>query len=294
MTSAATSREYEVEYVVAGNVAEITLNRPDRRNAFTLPLLKELHDALLQADADPEVRAVIVTGAGRTFSVGADLYDARTLRTAIDDDAEGHTEHGYREPAGRISELIHGLRIPVVGAVNGHAVGGAATILAAMHVRIAVESARFGFVFTRRGVSPEGGSSWFLPRLVGLGRATDWLISGRVFPAAEGLASGYLTQVVPDGQALAVARTYAAQFVTDTSPASVAQTLRLLNDGWQHSHPAPAALAESGVYSGLVDTADAVEGVTSFLERREPVFSSTGREAVARPFSRAAGDPAGR
>lgn len=267
----------QICYEVRNRVAEITLNRPDRKNAFTVTLLDELFDALVAAEADTAVRAVIVTGAGTAFSVGADLHGPDTLTQALHEDLRGHTAEGYREPAGRISEFIHRMSIPVIGAINGHAVGGGATILAAMHVRIAVESAKFGFVFTRRGVCPEGASSWFLPRLVGLTRATDWLISGRVFDAQEALAAGFLTRMVPDGSALDEARRYSSQFASITSPASVAHTLSLLSKSWVNRAPADAARTESAIYARLVDTSDAREGVLSFLEHREPTFTSTGR-----------------
>lgn len=186
-TTVAPAREFS-RYEIRGHIAEITLDRPTRKNAFTVPLLVELFDAPADADTDPRVRAVIVTGAGSAFSVGADLHGPDTLARVIDEDVRGRTNTGCREPAGRITELIHRMRIPAIGAVNGHAVGGGATILAAMHIRIAVESARFGFVFTRRGVCPEGASSWFLSRLVGLGRATDWLIV-ETADAKEGVVS---------------------------------------------------------------------------------------------------------
>ncbi|MTD14189.1 enoyl-CoA hydratase [Nakamurella sp. YIM 132087] len=268
----------DVTLTVEDGVALLTFARPERRNAFTLPMLAEVQDALAAADADPAVRAVVITGAGERFSLGAELRGPDTLRLAVDDDLAGHTPRGYREPAGRISEQIAGMHVPVIGAVNGDAVGGGATILAAMDVRIMSDRARIGFVFTRRGVSPEGASTWFLPRLVGLGTATDWLISGRIIPAAEALSAGFATRLVPPEQVLETALEYARQFSTVTSPRSVALTRALLAASFHHPDPAAAAYAESAVYQGLTDTPDAKEGVLSFIEHRAPAFTSTGRE----------------
>ncbi|AFR49828.1 enoyl-CoA hydratase-related protein [Gordonia sp. KTR9] len=265
-------RYEEVGYEVADGVAVVTLDAPHRRNGMRVQMLVDVLHALDRADRDPEVRAVIVTGAGESFSVGADLDGPETLSRALVEDIDGHTPTGYREPAGRISERLFAMCKPVIAALNGHAIGGGATIAAAMDIRVASENARFGFVFTQRGVVPEGASSWFLPRLVGLGRATDWLLTGRVFDAAEAYEAGYLTKVVPADQVMSAAREYARIFVEDTSPTSVALSRRLLANAWLHTHPGPAAAEESRTYAGRVDSDDAREGVMSFLERRPAVF----------------------
>lgn len=265
-------RYVDVGYHVADGIAIITLDAPERRNGMRVAMLVDVLRALDRADRDPGVRAVIVTGAGKAFSVGAALDGPETLTRALREDVDGHTPTGYREPAGRISERVYSMQKPVIAAINGDAIGGGATIAAAMDVRIASEDARFGFVFTRRGVVPEGASTWFLPRLVGIGRATDWILSGRLFDAAEGLESGYLTRVVPATDVLDAAREYAAQFVDETSPTSVALTKRLLASAWMHAHPAGASADESRTYAGRVESADAREGIQSFLERRPAVF----------------------
>lgn len=265
-------RYEEVGYEVADGVAVVTLDAPHRRNGMRVQMLVDVLHALDRADRDPEVRAVIVTGAGESFSVGADLDGPETLSRALVEDIDGHTPTGYREPAGRISERLFAMCKPVIAALNGHAIGGGATIAAAMDIRVASENARFGFVFTQRGVVPEGASSWFLPRLVGLGRATDWLLTGRVFDASEAYEAGYLTKVVPADQVMSAAREYARIFVEDTSPTSVALSRRLLANAWLHTHPGPAAAEESRTYAGRVDSDDAREGVMSFLERRPAVF----------------------
>jgi enoyl-CoA hydratase/carnithine racemase len=152
-----------------------------------------------------------------------------------------------------------------------------------MDVRIAAETARLGFVFTRRGVIPEGASTWFLPRIVGHARAADWLLSGRVFKAGEAYEAGFVTRVLPAEEVLPAALEYARQFVTDTSPASVARTKRLLNEGWHASGPGAAAINESNTYVGIVDGPDAREGVLSFIERRPAKFVTTGIPRIDNP-----------
>lgn len=276
-------REYvDVTYTVSDGIAQITLDAPERLNGMRVKMLENVLTVLDRADRDPEVRAVIVTGAGSAFSVGAALDGPETLTKALAEDVDGHTPTGYREPAGRITERLVGMQKPVIAAINGHAIGGGATIAAGMDIRIASTAAKFGFVFTRRGVVPEGASSWILPRLVGLGRATDWLLSGRIFDAAEAYRVGFVTQVVEPDQVLPAAHAYAAQFVHETSPTSVALTRRLLASQWVHDHPAAAAADESRCYASRVESADAQEGINSFLERRPAVFPPLDPTAATR------------
>lgn len=263
----------EVDYRFDDGVAIIALNAPQRRNALRNQMLRDLWEALDIADRDPLVRAVVLTGAGKHFCVGAELTGPDTLIEALEEDRAGHTPTGYREPGGRVSERLFDMRTPVVAAVNGDAVGGGASIMAATDVRISGETSRFGFVFTRRGVVPESASSWFLPRLVGLTRATDWVLSGRVFDAAEAYDAGLLTKVVAPDAVLDEALAYARVFVTETSPTSVALARRLLGRSWGHPTPRSAAEDESRVYAGRLRSADVHEGVMSFLERRPAVFS---------------------
>lgn len=262
----------EVDYRFDDGVAVIRLNAPQRRNALRNQMLRDLWDALDIADRDPAVRAVVLTGAGDHFCVGAELTGPDTLLEALEEDTAGHTPNGYREPGGRVSERLFDMRTPVIAAVNGDAVGGGASIMAATDVRIAGERSRFGFVFTRRGVVPESASSWFLPRLVGLTRATDWVLSGRVFAAAEAYEAGLLTRVVAPDAVLDEAMAYARVFVTETSPTSVALARRLLGRSWGHPTPRSAAEDESRVYASRLRSADVHEGVMSFLERRPAVF----------------------
>ncbi|BBZ00792.1 enoyl-CoA hydratase [Mycolicibacterium chitae] len=262
----------EIDYRFDDGIAVISFNAPERRNALRNQMLYDLWDALDIADRDPAVRAVVLTGAGKHFCVGAELTGPDTLLQALEDDRAGQTPTGYREPGGRVSERLFDMRTPVVAAVNGDAVGGGASIMAAADVRIAGDKSRFGFVFTRRGVVPESASSWFLPRLVGVTRATDWVLSGRVFDAAEAYEAGLLTRVVAADAVLDEAMAYARVFVTETSPTSVALARRLLGRSWGHPTPRAAAEDESRVYASRLRTADVHEGVMSFLERRPAVF----------------------
>jgi len=253
----------------ADGVCVLTLDRPPR-NAITPALADELADALRRADADPEVRAVVLTGAGATFSAGADLSGGPdSLRALIT--ADGGDLPGYREPAGRVTEVVAGLAVPVIAAVNGDAVGGGATVTLAADVRFAADTARFGFPFTRLGVCPEGASTYHLPRLVGPGPATDWLLSGRLVEPAEALRTGLVSRLLPAGEVLAAARDWAADLVARTSPAAVTRTRRLLAAA--PATAAEAGAAESAALVELVGRPDCPEGIAAFLQRRPPRFA---------------------
>ncbi|HEY3609757.1 MAG TPA: enoyl-CoA hydratase-related protein, partial [Pseudonocardiaceae bacterium] len=206
----------EISYEVAAAVATIALNRPQRRNGYTVVMADELADALSAADLDDAVRVVILTGHGKDFCVGADLSGG-ALATADETDP-------YHEPAGRVSMRIYAMNKPVIAALRGVAVGAGSTIILPADFRLAATDTRFGFVFTRRGLVPEGASAWFLPRLVGLGRALDWMVSGRVFSADEALAAGLVTRLYEPDEVLPAARALAAELVATTSPVSVAIT----------------------------------------------------------------------
>jgi enoyl-CoA hydratase/carnithine racemase len=184
----------QIRYDVAERIATITLHRPDKLNAFTQVMRDELVDAFGRADGDDEVRAVIVTGAGRAFCAGADLSAGGSTFDYAK--KEGLTAETHRDGGGRVTLRIFEMKKPVIGAINGPAVGIGATMQLPMDVRIASSDARFGFVFTRRGIVPEACSSWFLPRLVGIGQALEWTLSGRVFGAEEALAGGLVSKVV--------------------------------------------------------------------------------------------------
>ncbi|WP_433298022.1 crotonase/enoyl-CoA hydratase family protein [Pseudonocardia sp. CA-142604] len=268
----------EILLDVADGVATITLNRPDRLNAFTTTMLRELVAAFDATDTDDEVRVVIITGAGRGFCAGADLGRGGSTFDATDEAraaerADFETVDGVpRDGGGIVSLRIAASRKPVIVAVNGPAVGVGATMILPADIRLAAESARFGFVFARRGLVPEAASSWFLPRVVGISKAMEWVATGRVFPAAEALAGGLVSQVVPDAELLATARSIAAEIAENTSAVSVALSRQMLWSMLGASTPWEAHRVDSAAIFRLGQAPDAVEGVTSFLEKRPPKF----------------------
>lgn len=259
-----------IRYEVADGVATITLNRPDRLNAFNEQMMHEMIAACDAIDADDAVRAVIVTGEGRGFCAGADLGSGGST---FDAEARGRSvDRVNRDGGGLVSLRIFALTKPIIAAINGPAVGVGITMTLPMDVRLAGESAKIGFVFARRGIVPEACSSWFLPRLVGISQATQWCYSGRVFGAAEAAAGG-LVQLVPDDQLLARANEIAGEIAVHAAPVSVALTRQMLWRGLTFDHPMQAHRADSRAIQALGRLADAKEGVTSFLEKRDPQWS---------------------
>jgi enoyl-CoA hydratase/carnithine racemase len=257
-------------YSVDEGVATITLNRPDRLNAFNHPMRDELLDLFDQIDADDNVRAVIMTGAGRGFCAGADLESGGDT---FDAGARGRDpDRVNRDGGGLVSLRIFKLTKPIIAAINGPAVGVGITMTLPMDVRLAAESAKIGFVFARRGIVPEACSSWFLPRVVGISQAAQWCYSGRVFGAAEA-AEGGLVELVPDDELLDRARAIASEIATHAAPVSVALTRQMLWRGLTFDHPMDAHRADSRAIQQLGRMADAKEGVTSFLEKRDPEWS---------------------
>lgn len=258
-------------YDVDDHIATITLNRPDRLNAFNEEMRSELMAVFDRIDADDEVRAVIVTGSGRGFCAGADLA-ARGADT-FDAAARGSDpERVNRDGGGLVSLRIFELTKPIIAAINGPAVGVGITMTLPMDVRLAAESARIGFVFARRGIVPEACSSWFLPRLVGISQAARWCYSGRVFDASEAARAG-LVELVPDDELLARARELARDIAVNASPVSVAVTRQMLWRGLTFDHPMMSHRADSRAIQGLGQMADAKEGVASFLEKRDPEWT---------------------
>ncbi|HEX4722545.1 MAG TPA: enoyl-CoA hydratase-related protein [Pseudonocardiaceae bacterium] len=254
----------EISYDVADAVATVALNRPARRNGYTVLMSDELADALGRADADDAVRAVILTGNGTDFCVGADLSGGALAAT--------DTTDPYHEPAGRVSMRIYAMNKPVIAALRGAAVGAGSTIILSADFRLAATDTRFGFVFTRRGLVPEGASAWFLPRLVGLGRALDWMVSGRVFDAVEALTAGLVTRLHEPDEVLPAARKLAAELVATTSPVSVAITRQLLFRMSPLDSPFPTRDLDSRLIAAATGNPDAIEGVVSFLQKRPPEF----------------------
>jgi enoyl-CoA hydratase/carnithine racemase len=257
----------EITYAVAERVATVTLNRPEARNGYTIRMADELAAAMDRADRDEDVRVVVLTGAGKDFCVGADLSQG-----GFDFDPAEGPDAAWQEPAGRCSKRIFTMNKPVIAALHGAAVGGGLTITLSCDYRLASEDSRFGFVFTRRGIYPEGASAWFLPRLVGMGTALDWMVSGRVFTAAEALEKGLAHKVFPTGTVLDEAKKLATEIVETTAPVSVAVTRQLLYRMASAASPFPVHELDSKLIGGLGTSPDAVEGVLSFLRKRPPAF----------------------
>ena len=268
----------QIAYDVDGPILTITLDRPDKMNAFTPQMFRELLDAFDRADADDDVRAVIVTGRGRAFCAGADLsMGAKTFDDAAHAAASGDAQPArdvaaHRDEGGRLTLRIFQCTKPVIAAINGPAVGIGITMTLAMDVRLAADTAKMGFVFARRGIVPEAASSWFLPRLVGISQALEWCYSGRVFPATEALAGRLVRSLHPVDEVVPEARALAMEIAENTSALSVALTRQMMWRMLGADHPMEAHKIDSRAINAMGRTADAREGVVSFLEKRPPDF----------------------
>jgi enoyl-CoA hydratase/carnithine racemase len=262
----------------------ITINRPDKLNALNTTMIRELIDAFDAADADDAVRAIIVTGAGRAFCAGADLSgggrtfdrEARADRPPVPNGPDGKPDLSHdsaRDGGGRITLRIFDCHKPVIAAVNGPAVGIGATMLLPMDIRIASEEARFGFVFSQRGIVPEAASSYFLPRIVGISQALDWCYSGRVFPASEALAGKLVSRVVAPGELVPAARALARDYSEKTSTVSVALIRQMMWRMLGAGHPMEAHRLDSRAMFHRGRSADVKEGILAFLEKRPARFS---------------------
>src|ERR1700712_343611 len=261
----------QILYDVADHVATITLNRPEALNAFTGTMMNEIIDAFDRIDADDDVRAVIVTGAGRGFCAGADLSSGGETFSRGGSDVQ--TDAGVpRDGGGLVSLRIFACKKPVIGAINGPAVGVGVTMTLPMDIRMASESARFGFVFARRGIVPEACSSYFLPRVVGISQATEWCFTGRVFPASEALAGRLVRSVHAPDELLRAGRALAAEIAENASPVSVALTRQMLWRMLGADHPMEAHRVDSRGILERGRSEDSKEGVVSFLEKRPAVF----------------------
>ena len=274
----------QIIYEVADNIATITLNRPEKLNAFTDIMMNEMIDAFDKADADDNVRAIIVTGAGRAFCAGADLSaragtfsstreDRPKRRSAIRADGTvDWSNEAIRDGGGRLTLRIFECLKPVIAAVNGAAVGVGVTMQLAMDVRLASENARFGFVFARRGIVPEACSSWFLPKIVGISQALEWTFTGRVFAAEEALEGGLVKRIYKPDQLIPAARALAREIADNTSQVSVALIRQMLWRMAGADHPMEAHKVDSRGIFARGPSADAKEGVASFLEKRPAKF----------------------
>jgi len=255
---------------VVDGVLTITLNRPDRLNAWTPTMGEELIAAFDDADADDDVRVVIVTGAGRGFCAGADLGGGGATFDYRGRESEGSVP---RDGGGRFTLRVFDCCKPVIAAINGPAVGVGATMTLPMDMRLAADDARFGFVFAQRGIVPEARSRWFLPRAVGISRAMEWVATGRVFSAREALEGGLVRSLHPAGELLDAARSLALEIADNTAPVSVALARRMMWTMLGAEHPMLAHRADSRGMFYRGQSADAAEGVTSFLEKRPARFT---------------------
>lgn len=262
----------QTKYEVDGGVAVVTLHRPDRMNAFTHTMMNELVDIFAAANRDDAVRAIVVTGAGKAFCAGADLGGGgKTFDAEAAGEDVGLT--GHRDGGGRVSLAIFESRKPVLAAINGAAVGVGITMTLPMDIRVVSEDAKIGFVFARRGIVPEACSSWFLPRIVGISKAIELCVTGRVFRAADEAASGLFSYVVPADRVLAKTMEIAREIAEGTSAVSVALARALLWHGLGQSDPQSAHLVDSKCIFWAGRRADAYEGVDSFLEKRPAKFT---------------------
>jgi len=265
----------EIRYEVEDGVCTVTLNRPDRLNAVTTTMLRELGQAWDRADADDAVRAVIVTGAGRAFCAGADLGSGgSTFNYAERKDSRGHAEtaEDHRDGGGTVTLRIFDMKKPVIAAINGPAVGFGITLTLPMDIRIASSAARIGFVFARRGVVPEACSTWFLPRLVGMSQAAEWVYTGRVFSAEEALAGRLVSRVVAPDALLPAARALAREIADNSSAISVTLARQMMWKLLGADHPMDAHLLDSQAMFWTGRSADAREGIAAFLEKRPARF----------------------
>ena len=267
----------QIKLDIADGVAIVTLHRPEKMNAFTRVMMDEFIDALDVTDADDSVRAVIVTGHGdRAFCAGADLTPEGGGHVFSDPNpVDSLSDERVRDGGGRLTLRLFNSKKPLIGACNGVAVGVGATMQLPFDIRLASDNARFGFVFARRGITPEASSSWFLPRLVGMQTALEWCMTGRVFDAQEALDRGLVRSLHPQAELMDAAMGIAREIADNTSAVSVAMTRAML---WRLSpleHPMMAHRVDSRAIYRLSRSADAKEGIASFLEKRAPAYPDT-------------------
>jgi enoyl-CoA hydratase/carnithine racemase len=261
----------EILFDITDNIATITLHRPDKLNAFTNTMMREVISAFDTTDADDSVRAVIVTGSGRGFCAGADLSGGGDTFSGGGSDVA--TKQGVaRDGGGLVSLRIFESLKPVIGAINGAAVGVGATMTLPMDIRLSSDTAKFGFVFAKRGIVPEACSSYFLPRIVGISRATEWVFTGRVFGSQEAKDAGLIRSVHAPEELIPAARALASEIVANTSPVSVAVSRQMLWRMLGASHPMEAHRVDSRGIKERGKSGDSREGVMSFLEKRAAVF----------------------
>jgi enoyl-CoA hydratase/carnithine racemase len=264
-----------LRYEIADRILTLTLNRPERMNAFTGRMAEELLHAFDQADADDTVKVVIVTGAGRAFCAGADLErGGDTWSRHAEHIAHQSTAQRYvGDGGGRVTRRIYDFNKPVIAAINGPAVGVGLTMTLAMDIRLVVANAKLGFVFAGRGIVPEACSSWFLPRIVGISKALEWCYSARVFKSDEALAAGLVRSVHSAEELLPAARALAKEFIDNASAVSIALVRQMMWRMLSAPHPIDAHELDTAALAALGKSADAKEGITAFLEKRPAQFT---------------------
>jgi enoyl-CoA hydratase/carnithine racemase len=264
----------QIDYQVSERIATITLNRPEKMNAFTRTMRDELIDAMDRVDGDDAVRAAIFTGAGeRAFCAGADLTpEDGTAMFASAAAVADPSDPRVRDGGGMVTLRLYRSTKPLIAACNGAAVGVGATMQLPMDMRLAADTARFGFVFARRGLVPEACSSWFLPRVVGINQALEWCMTGRVFDAREALRAGLIRSVHAPGDLIDAARGLAREIAENAAPVSVAMTRAMLWRLSSGAHPMDAHRVDSRAIYRMSKGSDVQEGVQSFLEKRPPAF----------------------
>lgn len=262
----------QIKYEIQDGILTITLNRPDKLNAFTGKMLSELLDAMDRSDRDDDVRAVVFTGAGRGFCAGADLSGGANTFNAENRGPVDPGLDGHRDGGGLFTLRAYESLKPTIAACNGPAVGVGVTMQLPMDIRLASTEARYGFVFGRRGLVMEACSSWFLPRLVGMPTALDWVYSGRVFNADEALASGLVQSLHAPEDLLPAAIELAHKVTRDSAPVSIALARQMLWRGFGANHPMEGHIMESRALASRGAATDTAEGVTAFKEKRDAVF----------------------
>lgn len=263
----------QIQYQVNEGIATLILNRPEAMNALTPIMAREIIEIFSEADRDDAVRVVLVTGAGKAFCAGADLSSGGKTFDRVAREGQPISISQHRDRGGSVALAIYNCRKPVIGAINGPAVGIGITMTLPMDIRIAAEKAKIGFVFCRRGVVPEACSSWFLPRIVGISKATEWVYSGRVFPAEAEAHSGLFNYVVPQEEVIPKSLALAKEIVENSAPLSLTLSKAMLWHGLGEPDPQSAHLIDSRCFFWAGRQKDAYEGVQSFLEKRPPQFS---------------------
>ncbi|MGI1680214.1 MAG: crotonase/enoyl-CoA hydratase family protein [Cellvibrionaceae bacterium] len=280
-----------LDCIIDKSVLTLTLNRPDQMNSFTVEMANELIDVFGRVNDIDEIKAIIVTGSGRAFCAGMDLSSEgnvfgldESMRPSVKDMEDKFDDpdfvSGVRDTGGRVSLAIYDCKKPVIAAINGAAVGIGATMTLPMDIRLASEKAKIGFVFGKIGIVPEACSSWFLPRLVGMSQALEWVYTADIFDAEEAKRGGLVKEVYPADQLLEKAHELAQKIVANRSPVAIAFARQMLYKNSAQNHPREAHKVDS-LAMFYTSIADGKEGVNSFLEKRDPEFNSSASDMPA-------------